>query len=343
MPMRFGLALMNDFPPGVVPAARMADLREQVQVASGSGIDSVWVLQHYLGSMPTLQPLHLLAALSPFTGDMALGTNMYILPLRHPIAAAEEFSTLDHLSGGRAIAGLGLGYRENEFRAFGVPLTERLGRFVESVEIMRRLWTGERVSFAGKYYSFQDEKISLAPVQPGGPPIWIGAGALPKAIERAARLGDAWIIPPHASGERLKELLAVYQAARVAHGKGTSGELVVRREILLDEDPEVAWAAGAEARVALTNEYARYNRPDDTAEYQHLASEADALRRARESYLFTDPASAVTQLKALEAMGVTTVVLRMQWFGLSQERVLRSLELFAKHVLPEFRDESGRS
>jgi alkanesulfonate monooxygenase SsuD/methylene tetrahydromethanopterin reductase-like flavin-dependent oxidoreductase (luciferase family) len=340
MPLRFGLALMNDFPPGVVPASRIGALREQVQAASAAGIDSIWVLQHYLGSMPTLQPLHLLAALSPFSGDMALGTNMFILPLRHPIAAAEEFSTLDHLSGGRAVAGLGLGYRENEFRAFGVPLSERLGRFTESVEIMRRLWTGERVSYSGRYFDFADEKISLAPVQAGGPPIWIGAGALPKAVERAARLGEAWIIPPHVGSERLRELLATYQAARVKYGKDPAGELVVRREILLDDDAEAAWAAGAQARVALTTEYSRYNRPDNTAEYQHLASEQDAIERARESYLFTDPDTAITRLKELEAMGVTTVVLRMQWFDLPQERVLQSLELFAKRVLPEFRDGS---
>ena len=79
---------------------------------------------------------------------MSVRTNMYILPLRHPVGAAEEFSTLDHLTGGRVIAGLGLGYRENEFAAFGIPMTERLGRFTESVDIMRRLWSGERVSYA---------------------------------------------------------------------------------------------------------------------------------------------------------------------------------------------------
>ena len=336
MALHFGLAIMNDFPPGTVPAARIDDLREQVQVAERSGIESVWVLQHYLGSMPTLQPLLVLGALTPYTGEMRLGTNMLILPLQNPIGAAEEFSTLDHLSGGRAVAGLGLGYRENEFDAFGIPMTERLGRFNESVEIMRKLWSGDRVSHDGKYFRFTNEKISLPPVQAGGPPIWIGAGGKPKAVERAARLGDAWIIPPHVTVERLRELLGLYRAARRASGRPEAAELVVRKEILLDEDADLAWRLGSAARGGLTAEYGRYNRPDDTVDYQHLAGADEAERAARDSYLFTDPSTAILKLKEIEAVGVTTVILRMQWFDLPQERVLRSLELFAQRVLPAF-------
>ncbi len=142
--MKFGLALMNDFPPGTVAADRIAALREQVRAAAAAGIDSVWVLQHYLGNMPTLQPVPLLSALAADAGDMFLGTNMLILPLRHPVGVAEEFATLDHLSNGHAIAGFGMGYRENEFTSFGVPMNERASRFEESVQIVRSLRSGCR-------------------------------------------------------------------------------------------------------------------------------------------------------------------------------------------------------
>src|SRR5206468_9045028 len=120
--VKFGLALMNDFPPGTRAADRLPMLREQVRAAAAAGIDSVWVLQHYLGNMPTLQPVPLLSALASDAGDMYLGTNMLILPLRHPVGVAEEFATLDHISNGRAIAGFGMGYRENEFASFGIPM-----------------------------------------------------------------------------------------------------------------------------------------------------------------------------------------------------------------------------
>ncbi|MCZ4500286.1 MAG: 5,10-methylene tetrahydromethanopterin reductase [Marmoricola sp.] len=333
--MRFGLAVMNDFPPGVVPADRVAAMREQVRFAAGSGISSVWVLQHYLGSMPTLQPLQTLAALSEDSGDMTLGTNMFILPLRHPVEVAEEFATLDHLSGGRAVAGFGLGYRENEFAAFGVSLESRVARFEESIAIIRGLWSGKAVSYAGEHYRIDRELISLVPVQDGGPPIWIGAGPHAAGARRAARLGDAWIVPPHVPLDRLVELLAIYRAEREALGR-PSTELVIRRELVLDPDPERARAIGNGARGDLSRQYAQYNAPQAGEAYKHLIADAAAVEVADRSYLFTDPAGAVTALKELEAIGVTDVVLRAQWFGLEQDQVLRTLDLFSREVLPHF-------
>lgn len=336
MALKFGLALMNDFPQHVVPASRISLLREQVRAAREAGIDSLWVLQHYLGAMPTLQPVHLLSALSQDAGDMKLGTNMYILPLRHPIGVAEEFSTLDHLTNGNTIAGFGMGYRENEFKAFGVPMDERIGRYEESIDIVRRLWSGERTSFEGRHFRIDDERISLAPIQPGGPPIWIGAGAHRKGAERAARLGDAWIVPPHTSPEKLDSVLGHYRAERERLGLGQAAEFVVRRELVLDPDADRAREIGLGARNALSREYARYNAPDHTGNYAHLASEQAATQTADASYLFADPASVVSSLKDLEAQGLTYIVLRMQWYELEQEQVLRTLELFKNEVLPAF-------
>jgi alkanesulfonate monooxygenase SsuD/methylene tetrahydromethanopterin reductase-like flavin-dependent oxidoreductase (luciferase family) len=229
-----------------------------------------------------------------------------------------------------------MGYRENEFAAFGVPMEERVGRYTESVEIIRQLWSGEPSSYSGKYFQLDDEKISLPPVQPGGPPIWVGAGAHRKGIERAARLGDAWIVPPHVTGDRLVAALSIYAEERAKVRPGQTPQLVVRREMFLDEDADLAWKAGEAARGAVTREYARYNAPDKTADYSHLADAEAAEKKAREAYIFSDPAGAVKALKELENSGVTQVVLRMQWFDLPQERVLRSLELFREQVLPHF-------
>lgn len=337
MSLKFGLALMNDFPEHIQPASRISLLREQTRAARDAGIDSIWVLQHYLGSMPTLQPVHLLSALAQDAGDMKLGTNMYILPLRHPVGVAEEFSTLDHITNGNAIAGFGMGYRENEFESFGVPMKERIGRYEESIDIVRRLWSGERTSFQGKHFQLNDQKISLTPVQAGGPPIWIGAGAHKKGAERAARLGNAWIVPPHTSPEKLKTVLGHYQAERERLNLGPADELVVRRELVLDPDADRAREIGVNARNALSREYAKYNAPDQTGNYAHLQSDKSATATADASYLFSDPATVIQDLKELEAQGLTYIVLRMQWFDLPQEQVLRTLELFKNEVLPAFR------
>lgn len=335
--MRFGLAVMNDFPPGTVPMHRLPLMREQVRAAASAGLDSAWVLQHYLGNMPTLQPIPTLAALAADAGDMFLGTNMYILPLHHPVQVAEDFATLDHISGGRAIAGFGMGYRENEFQAFGIGLDERVGRYEEAMAVIRGLWTGEPVTFDGRYYRIDGEHLSLPPVQPGGPAVWIGAGAHRTGARRAAALGDAWIIPPHVSLPRLQTILEVERAERARLGRPASGEVVIRRELVLDPDAEVARQRGLAARGALTGQYAAYNAPDKTESYRHLGSAEAANDVADESYLFTDPETCVLRLKELEAAGVTTVVLRMQWFDLPQQDMLSTLELFADQVLPHFR------
>lgn len=339
--MRFGLAIMNDYPPGTVAAERVPLLREQVRAARDAGIDSVWVLQHYLGNMPTLQPVPLLAALARDAGSMFLGTNMFILPLRHPVAVAEEFATLDHLSGGRVIAGFGLGYRENEFSSFGVPLDERAERFEESIGLVRALWSGEHVDFAGRHFSLTGQRISLPPVQPGGPRIWIGAGAHRAGARRAARLGDAWIVPPHVSPDRLQVVLGYYLEERQRLGRGEPADLVVRRELVLDEDPERAREVGLAARGALTRKYAEFNAPDATASYRHLKGEASAADVAGESYLFTDPDTCVAALKQLQQQGITHVIVRMQWFDLPQERMLQTLQLFRDRVRPAFSATEG--
>jgi len=334
--MRFGLAIMNDFPPGTVPAERVPLLREQVRAAAEAGIDSVWVLQHYLGNMPTLQPLPLLAALAADAGDMFLGTNMFILPLSHPVAVAEDFATLDHISGGRVIAGFALGYRDNEFESFGIPLADRVSRYEESVHIIRRLWSGDQVTFAGQHFAISGQRLSLPPVQPGGPRIWVGAGAHRTGARRAARLGDAWMVPPHVTPDRLATVLGYYRDERQRLGRGPGRDVAVRRELVLDEDPGQARAVGVAARGALTRRYAQFNAPDQTESYRHLQTDAAAEEVADQSYLFTDPGQAVEALRALERAGVTYVVLRAQWYDLPQAQMLRTLELFRDHVRPAF-------
>lgn len=334
--MRFGLAIMNDFPPGTVPAERIPLLREQVRAAADAGIESVWVLHHYLGNMPTLQPLPLLAALAADAGDMFLGTNMFILPLSHPVAVAEDYATLDHITGGRVIAGFGMGYRENEFESFGIPLSDRASRYGESVQIIRGLWSGGEVNFAGQHFTVSGQRISLPPVQPGGPEIWVGAGAHRTGAHRAARLGDAWMVPPHATPERLATVLRYYQDERERLGRGPARDVIVRRELVLDEDPGKARSIGIAARGALTRQYAQFNAPDQTESYRHLQSDAAAADVADQSYLFTDPARAVESLQALEKAGITYVVLRAQWYDLPQAQMLRTLKLFRDRVRPAF-------
>ncbi|MBM0124260.1 LLM class flavin-dependent oxidoreductase [Pimelobacter simplex] len=337
MALTFGLALQNDFPPHISPSARIGELREQTRAARDSGITSAWMLNHFLGNMQTLQPLVALAALAEHAGDMRLGTNMFILPLRHPVAVAEEFATLDQVTGGHAVAGLGMGYRSNEYEAFGISMDDRVQRYTESVELLRRLWSNEVVDFEGEHFTLKGESIGIPAVQDGGPPIWVGAGVHKAGARRAAALGDAWIVPPHAEPEKLRTILAFYADERERLGRGPAQEVVVRRELVLDPDAEKAREIGLHYRGENSRKYSEFEAPDQTSSYRHLKGQDGLADVADKSYLFCDPATAIEQLKELEDIGITHVILRMQWYDLPQDRMLQTLETFRNEVLPAFR------
>lgn len=336
MALTFGLALQNDFPPHVSPASRIGELREQVRAARDVGIRSIWVLNHFLGNMQTLQPLSTLAALAEHAGAMRLGTNMFILPLRHPVEVAEEFATLDQITGGRAVAGLGMGYRSNEYESFGISMDDRISRYEEGVTLLRQLWSNQTFDFTGTHFTVRNQKIGIPPLQAGGPPIWVGAGVHKTGARRAARLGDAWIVPPHAEPEKLRAILDLYRAERLALGRGAAQEIVVRRELVLDEDAPRARVIGLRARGETTRMYSQFEAPDQTDSYRHLKGADGFADVADKSYLFTDPETAIASLKELEAIGITHVILRMQWYDLPQDRMLATLEMFRDRVLPAF-------
>jgi alkanesulfonate monooxygenase SsuD/methylene tetrahydromethanopterin reductase-like flavin-dependent oxidoreductase (luciferase family) len=334
--MKFGLAIQNDFPPGTTPGERIGEMRQQVTAAREAGFSSIWMLQHYLGNLPTLQPLPMLATLAAEAGSMDVGTNMLILPLHHPVEVAEQFATLDHITGGHVIAGFGMGYRGNEFAAFGVPLEERTARFEESIQVIRSLWTGEPVEFKGQHYVIDGDRVGLVPVQPGGPRIWVGAGAHRTGARRAARLGDAWIIPPHVALPRLELVLGWHREEIAQSGRTGPRDFVVRRELLLDRDGELALRSGQQARGDLTRAYSAFEAPDTTESYRQLSGAAAAREVAAESYIFGTPEMCVRRLRELQDLGISYVILRMQWFDLPQEQVLKTLALFQTKVLPHF-------
>jgi alkanesulfonate monooxygenase SsuD/methylene tetrahydromethanopterin reductase-like flavin-dependent oxidoreductase (luciferase family) len=198
----------------------------------------------------------------------------------------------------------GMGYRSNEYESFGVPMADRAERYEESVELIRRLWTDERISFDGKHFTVRDQRIGIAPVQRGGPPVWVGAGVHRTGARRAARLGDAWIVPPHATPERLGPILDLYRDERERLGRGPAQEVVVRRELVLDEDADRARVIGLDARGKTTAMYAQFEAPDGTASYRHLEGVDQLAHTADRSYLFTDPDTAVNSLRELEKLGI---------------------------------------
>jgi probable F420-dependent oxidoreductase len=177
-------------------------LVSQARRAEELGLDSVWAGDSPV-TRPRADPLLLLAAAARATERVRLGTAVLLPALRHPILLAHQLATLDRLSQGRLIAGIGGGFPDPntraQFAAVGIGFASRVSRMEESIDAMRRLWSGDAVSYRGKHFAFDDVGLAPRPSRPGGPPIWL-AGSGGPALRRVARLADGWLpYPPTAT------------------------------------------------------------------------------------------------------------------------------------------------
>lgn len=204
--MKVGLLL-----PNIGPHASRDNVLSVATEAENSGFDSLWVIDRLLwpvkpqtpypaspdGSLPAeylhiLDPIGTLVFLAGKTRRISLGTSIVDLPYYSPVLLGRMFTTLDILSQGRAIAGLGLGWSKDEFDASGVTFKDRGARADEFLEALKRVWTDDVAEFKGRYYTIPGSKIGLKPVQKPHPPLLLG-GFTPKAFKRIAKYADGWI------------------------------------------------------------------------------------------------------------------------------------------------------
>ena len=316
--MKIGMFINTQFPEGDSVAARIPELVEQVRVARQSGFQSLLFPHHYLTApLQMLQIAPMMAYLLREAEGMTIGGNILLLPLLNPVHVAEEAATMDVLSGGKFILGVGLGYREGEFDAMGVSLRERAPRFSESIALMRRLWTEDKVTHQGRFSSVKDHGISLKPLQAGGPPVWI-AGLVEAAVKRAARIGDAWLIANATTLGATEPLMKIYRDTLKDLGK-TVTEFPIARECYVGKNHATAME---ECRAALEykyNSYAAWGMESPTA---HMSFE----EVARDRFIIGDKVYVKEEIARWEeTLGCNHFVMRMQWPGLSQEAVLGSI------------------
>ncbi len=188
------LILQDAIECGAVITAQDRDgVRRVARAAEAAGFDSLWAGDHVSFYVPILESLTLLSFVAGATERVKIGSSVYLLPLRHPTTTAKVASTLDVLSGGRLVLGVGVGGEfPPEFAASGVPVGERGTRTDEAIAILRRLWTEDGVVHEGRHFRFGPVALDPKPLQPGGPPIVVG-GRKPPALRRAGRLGDGYV------------------------------------------------------------------------------------------------------------------------------------------------------
>ncbi len=184
-----GIAIPQMFLAGRVDTRRIRDFLTR---AESLGFESAWVLEQVLGSIPSLEPLELLTYAAAITERMRLGAAVLLAALRSPVHLAKSLATLDHLSRGRLIVGVGLGANPRVYPAYGISADRRAARFAEAIRLMQRLWTEPRVTFDGQFWKLDNAAMEPKPLQKPHPPIWFGAHH-PLALQRAVEIGSGFI------------------------------------------------------------------------------------------------------------------------------------------------------
>ena len=207
---------------------------ERAAAAAAAGLDSLFVGDQHATQVPYYQNIPILGRALAEWGDGDAGT-LHLLPLWNPVLLAEQTATLASIHSGRFILQCGIGGGEAQFKAMGADIRFRPSMFESSLAILRALWAGETVD-EDRFFSIEGASISPQPPEPID--VWIGASA-PPAIERAARLGDAWLADPGSTIDRLKSQIAVYREACAKFGRNPE-RMALRRDVFVGESDQAA-------------------------------------------------------------------------------------------------------
>lgn len=325
--MRFGLTLNPQSPADEDPASLADSLIEQARLAEDVGFDYVKISQHYLSDYNQLQVIPMLGRVAAECETIGLASGLIILPLHHPIMIAEQIATLSTLVDD-VYVGVGAGYRDIEFDNFGIPKSERVPRLVEGIEVMNLLWTETDVAYDGEIYSIEGATINPRPKEK--PPVWIGANSR-TAVERAARVGDAWLVAMHSTIEEIKQQKRRYDEIRREAGRDTAVPL--SRETFVAERREDAVAVGREYLASKYEQYVQWGQHEAMDDKTELTQAFDAL--AEDRFLLGTPEEICSQLdRYQEELDISDFIIRVHWPGLSYDEAYECIELFGDEVIP---------
>jgi len=330
--MKFGYMLDFRNPPGSgIGAAQFhAAMLEQAEYADRAGLDSIWLTEHHFvddGYLQAVMPA--LAAIAARTRRVSIGTYVLLAPFYHPLRLAEDAAFIDVISNGRLRLGIGLGYRKEEFAGFQISRKERLGRTLETIEILKRAWNGEPFSFEGKYFNFRDVQVLPRPVSKPYPELlWGGMNA--QAIRRGAKLGLSFACN---LGRREVEL---YRETLRELGRDPANYSIVNNRVVYVADSEdQAWKDIEPAAMYQAALYGKWLSAAADGAESPIRPDADRIRR---NAVLGTPAQVAERLaKIIDSTPMTELILATQLPGLEPRKALRSLERFTTEVLPTLR------
>ncbi len=328
--MRFGIQF-GLYPATTNPTEELENICQRARLAAKSNFEALFHGQHYLNGPDTaaFQSLAMLAYLAGQAPGLYFGTSIFLLPLHAPVMVAEYVATLDILSGGKFLFGIGQGYRDVEFESFGVSKRERRERLVEEVDVIRKLWAQDNVSFQGRFFQLNGVSIAPKPLQRPGPPILMGADTL-KTVSRVPEVADHWIASRRHSKEFLRKAVPAYKSALEAHGKEFKG-LFMFRDLCVARTQE---EAENRVRAAYEKKYQQYHREGQPGERYDLPF--DDLKEGR--LLLGSPNQMIEEVMAYhEEFGVEFMWFIMNWPGFEPQWALETIQMFGEEVIPKIK------
>ena len=314
------------------------DHLEEAVLAEELGFNNVWASEHHFAEDAwNPSPVTFLAAVAARTARVRVGTYVLLLPFHNPVRVAEDIAVLDNISGGRVDLPVGVGSAAEEFRTFGIPFNERLGRTFEALRIIERCFAGEEFSYKGKYYDFPNVRMTTTPVQKPGPPIWV-ASMGDQSVAWTARRGYHLAAGAGRGHAKYEELLVQY-----GHDRAKCQVASIPIRVHLAATREQAWAE-AEAGLhqvlhfyrtrvdpkSATSAAGVLNDLPPVGEFRHVVG----IGHRGSPFLVGTPDEVGRALAAYRDKRLTHLSLNFHQPGMETSAVRRSMGMFARELMP---------
>ncbi|MEI7712003.1 MAG: LLM class flavin-dependent oxidoreductase [Rhodospirillales bacterium] len=330
--MQISVIIRGQHPQGDT-AGHMRDDLELVRTAEKVGLDGVVKGSHYSSEpFESVQQIPFLAYCAAMAPKLRIICGLVLVPLHKPLDLAEQLATLDVLSGGKSVFGAGIGYRDVEFKAFGIPRGKMGARFEECMTAVRRLWTEDRVSMHADNFELDNAVCSVKPLQKPTPPIWIGGNA-DVAVKRAARIGDCWYVNPHNTLETIERQMDLYKRELDALGKPFPTEVPMRREVFVASSRAEAIRLAQPYLEEKYKAYRAWGQDKVMPEGDDFDHEFNELLEDR--FLMGSAAEVADQINQLnKRLGVNHIVASIHWPGMPNSLAIEQLHRLGEDVRP---------
>ena len=349
--MKFGLFHSVQLPDPTAQQRYYSEALDQVIEAEQLGFDSVWFTEHHFTRHGIVSStMAVLAYLAGLTSNIRLGTAVSVLPFHNPIKLAEEVATVDLLSNGRLDLGVGRGYQWGEYNRLNIAMDEADDRFDEAMDVMTKAWTSKApFNHSGKFWTFNDMTVQPKPLQTPHPPVWVAASSH-KSMDRVAKHDWNLMVGQGESFEKVGEQIEYYKIAigeqgydydprrvTVARAMYTAPNL---EQVSNDAQVPFMWFKQTGQEVSSPPGQQVELLPENFSEYRRRygsQSQIDYQSMADNVILFGTPDEISERIESLRKDGVENLILFVNYGGIESQKVVDSLTLFAKEVMPNFK------